>query len=123
MHFAHVMVFIAAMLPYATVGGAKSVPGFDNTKPRDSLAALAGWRARANWAHQNHFEAFAPFAAAVILAEISGAPQRRIDVLAAAFVAARLAYTVAYLTNTATLRSLIWMVGFVAVIWLFALAI
>jgi uncharacterized MAPEG superfamily protein len=123
MHFAHIMVLIAAVLPYATVGGAKSVPGYDNTKPRDSLATLAGWRARANWAHQNHFEAFAPFAAAVILAEISAAPQHRIDVLAAVFVAARLAYTAAYLTNAATLRSLIWMVGFVAVIWLFALAI
>jgi uncharacterized MAPEG superfamily protein len=123
MHFAHIMVLVAALLPYATVGGAKSMPGYDNTKPRDSLAGLAGWRARANWAHQNHFEAFAPFAAAVILAELSHANQGRIDMLAGAFIAIRLAYTFAYVSNAASVRSLIWMLGLVCVIWLFALSI
>ena len=117
------MVLIAALLPYLTVGGAKAQPAYDNSKPRDSLATLAGWRARANWAHQNHFEAFAPFAAAVILAEISHASQSRIDALAVAFVAIRVAYTAAYLGNAPSVRTLIWMAGLACVVWLFVLSI
>ena len=123
MNIAHLMVLIAALLPYLTVGGAKAQPAYDNSKPRDSLATLAGWRARANWAHQNHFEAFAPFAAAVILAEISHASQSRIDALAVAFVAVRVAYTAAYLGNAASVRTLIWMAGLACVVWLFVLSI
>ena len=123
MNIAHLMVLIAALLPYLTVGGAKAQPAYDNSKPRDSLATLTGWRARANWAHQNHFEAFAPFAAAVILAEISHASQSRIDALAVAFVAIRVAYTAAYLGNAASVRTLIWMAGLACVVWLFVLSI
>ncbi len=123
MHVAHLMVLIAALLPYATVGGAKSMKGYDNSKPRDSLSTLDGWRARANWAHQNGFEAFPMFAAAVILAEMSHAPQAMIDILATVFVVVRLLYVGAYLANTATVRSLIWGVGFGCTIWLFALSV
>ena len=112
MNIAHLMVLIAALLPYLTVGGAKAQPAYDNSKPRDSLATLAGWRARANWAHQNHFEAFAPFATAVILAEIAHASQSRIDALAVAFVVVRLLFVVAYLGNRSTLRTLLWNLGF-----------
>ena len=123
MHFAHLMVLIAAVMPVLTVGGAKAVPGYDNSQPRPSLAKLAGWRARANWAHENHFEAFAPFAAAVILAEISQAPVDKINLRAGIFIAARVAYTVAYLANAASLRSLIWMLGLASVVSLFALSL
>ena len=123
MNVAHLMVLIAALLPFLTVGGAKSQPSYDNSKPRNYLATLEGWRARAHWAHQNHFEAFAPFAAAVILAEIAHASQSRIDQLAAAFVAIRVAYTAAYLANAASVRSVIWMLGLACVVWLFILSI
>jgi uncharacterized MAPEG superfamily protein len=123
MNIAHLMVLIAALLPYLTVGGAKAQPAYDNSKPRDSLATLAGWRARANWAHQNHFEAFAPFATAVILAEIAHASQSRIDALAVAFVVIRVAYTAAYLSNAASVRTLIWIAGLACVVWLFVLSI
>eukprot|EP01035_Chromulina_nebulosa_P035064 gene35064-47116_t len=40
---------------------------FDNAAPRVMLAKLDGWRQRANWAQLNGFEAFPPFAAAVII--------------------------------------------------------
>jgi uncharacterized MAPEG superfamily protein len=123
MNTAHLMVLIAALLPYATVGGAKAQPAYDNSKPRDYLARLEGWRARANWAHQNHFEAFAPFAAAVILAELAHAPQGRITMLAVAFVLIRLVYTALYLANAASLRSVVWMAGLACVVWLFVLSI
>jgi uncharacterized MAPEG superfamily protein len=117
MHIAHLMVLIAAALPYITVGG------YDNAKPRDSLAALHGWRARANWAHLNGFEAFPAFAAAVILAELAHASQARVDQLACAFVAFRIAYIGCYLLDAATVRSLVWGLGFACTVWLFVLAI
>jgi len=123
MNIAHLCVLIAALLPVLTIGGAKAQPGYDNAAPRAFLGRLDGWRARANWAHQNHFEAFAPFAAGVILAEMAHAPQTRIDELAIAFIALRIVYTLVYIGNVATVRSLIWAAGLACVVWLFALGI
>jgi uncharacterized MAPEG superfamily protein len=122
MHFAVWMVLIAALLPYLSVGGAKATPGYDNAAPRHYLDRLQGWRARADWAHRNHFEAFPAFAAAVIFAEMAHAPQGRIDALAGAFVVIRLLYTAIYLADLASLRSVVWFAGVVCVAWLFLLA-
>jgi uncharacterized MAPEG superfamily protein len=121
MNFAFWMVFVAAVLPYVTVGLAKS-GGIDNNTPRESLDRLTGWRKRADWAHRNHFEAFAPFATAVIIAVLAGVPQHRIDLLAGLFVSTRIAYTAAYLADRATVRSLIWLAGIICVGALFVLA-
>ena len=123
MNIAHLCVLIAAALPYITVGGAKAQPGYDNAAPRDFLGRLEGWRARANWAHQNHFEAFAPFAAAVILAEMAHAAQARIDTLAVIFILLRVAYTFIYIGGVATVRSLVWFCGVICVGWLFLLGL
>jgi len=119
MHASYWMILIAAVLPYITVGGAKSSKAYDNTSPRIYLAALQGWRARADWAHRNHFEAFPAFAAAVIVAQLKAAPQNRIDVLASLFIAIRIAYTAAYLGNAASLRSTLWIAGFACTAALF----
>ncbi len=119
MHFAYWMVFIAALLPYAAIGLVKSEKGYDNANPRDWEANRQGWRKRADWAHRNHFEAFAPFAAAVIIAELTGAAQPRLDLLAGVFIALRIAYTAAYLANIATLRTLLWVGGFGVTIAIF----
>jgi uncharacterized MAPEG superfamily protein len=123
MNTAHLMVLFAALLPYATIGGSKAVEGYDNAKPREFLGKLEGWRARAFWAHQNGFEAFPTFAAAVILAELAHAPQGRVNMLAMAFIAIRVAYIAAYLGNAASVRSLIWGLGMGCTVWLFVLAI
>jgi len=122
MTFAYWMLLVAALLPYFTVGLAKS-GGFDNHAPRPSLEGLGGWRRRAVWAHQNHFEAFAVFAAAVIVAELAHAPQSRIDFLAGIFVFLRVIYTALYLAGQAALRSIVWFLGLLAVIWLFVLGV
>ena len=123
MTFAYWMLLVAALLPYVTVGLAKSGGGFDNHAPRPGLDSLTGWRRRADWAHRNHFEAFPAFAAAVIVAELAHAPQNRIDVLAGIFVLLRLVYTALYLADQATLRSIVWSLGLVSVIWLFVLGV
>jgi len=120
MTFALWTILAAAMLPLLCTGLAKyGGGGYDNSSPRSSLDALSGWRQRADWAHRNHFEAFAPFAAAVLVAHWVHAPQGQVDVLAGAFILLRVLYTVAYLANVAWLRSAFWALGFACVVLLF----
>jgi uncharacterized MAPEG superfamily protein len=112
-------VLAACLLPIITMGAAKASfgrkprreGGYDNASPRDWEAKLSGWHGRAFAAQNNGFEALPLFIAGVLFAQMSGAEQARIDMLAMAFVAIRLAYTWAYLSNRATLRSLIWFAG------------
>lgn len=121
MTVAYWMIVVAMFLPYAAVVLAKS-GGVDNHAPRASLAALAGWRQRADWAHRNHFEAFAPFAVAVIVAELAHVPQGKIDIAAGAFIALRILYTCLYIADRATLRSIAWSLAFICVLALFGMS-
>jgi uncharacterized MAPEG superfamily protein len=115
-------VLAAALTPYLAVVLAKARPDFDNHAPRAWLEKLSGWRRRADWAHRNSFEAFPPFAAAVIIAHLAQAPQSRIDLLAVVFVLARLAYIALYIADRASLRSLVWSVGLLCVLGLFVIS-
>jgi uncharacterized MAPEG superfamily protein len=105
-------VLIAGLLPYvatltAKIGGEK----FDNNDPREWLSRQAGHRRRANAAQLNSFEAFPLFAAAVVVAHLTNAPQARVDLLAIVFVVARLAYIGCYVAGLSTPRSLAWFAG------------
>ena len=122
MTLAYWCVLAAALLPYGAVAIAKWHRGYDNRSPRDWEGRLEGRRSRAVAAHHNHFEAFAPFAAAVIIAHLAGGQQALLDAFAGSFIVVRLAYTWAYLSDRATLRSLLWLGGFACVIALFVLA-
>jgi uncharacterized MAPEG superfamily protein len=104
---------LAYMAPIAIAkyGALKS---FDNSNPRDEVFFQDPLRRRALWAHQNGMEGFAFFAAAVIVAQMRGAPQARVDVLAVAYVALRVAFVVFYLTDRPRLRSTAWSLGFAA---------
>lgn len=112
-------VLAAGLLPYLATVTAKLGARFDNRQPRDWLARQSGYRARANAAQLNGFEAFPLFAAAVIVAHQLGAPQPRIDTLALTFVAARLVYFACYLADVHWLRSLAWFVGIGAAVAIF----
>ena len=117
-------VFIAALLPYlgtatAKAGGRMPIPA--NHEPREWLETLSGWKKRAHWYQLNSFEAFPAFAAAVIIASLLQAPQTRIDQLALAFIAFRVAHYVCYLADWAIPRTFVWIGGFACVIWLFLL--
>lgn len=123
MTFALWMILAACFLPIVTTGIAKwGASGLDNDKPRIWQEGLRGWRQRADWAHRNHFEALAPFGLAVLTATVAHADQGRIDLLAGAWVALRVAYTACYLANWSTLRSIIWILAFGCVVALFAAA-
>ena len=106
-------VLIAALLPLVAAALAKAgnARAFDNHNPREWLARQTGAAARANAAQANSFEAFPFFAAAVIVAAMLHAPQERVDLLAMIFIAARAAYIWCYVTDRATLRSFVWLVG------------
>lgn len=112
-------VLIAGLLPYVATVTAKAGARFDNRNPRDWLAKQEGYRRRANAAQANSFEAFPLFAAAVIVAQLTQAPQERVDLLAIAFVVARVLYFVFYLADLAALRSLAWFVGIASAVAIF----
>ncbi|WP_423394740.1 MAPEG family protein [Burkholderia sp. LMG 21824] len=112
-------LFIVALLPFSMTFLAKARKGYDNRAPRDYLAKLEGWRARAQAAHQNAWEALALFTAALVVAWHNGANLHRVDQLAMAFVAIRVVYMLMYLLNWASLRSLVWFGGMACVVALF----
>jgi uncharacterized MAPEG superfamily protein len=117
---AHGCTLIAALLPIVCAGIAKAgFKRFDNNNPRDWLAAQDGFRRRANAAQGNSWEAFSIFAAAVLTAIQTGAPQDRVDALAVVFILARVAFIACYVADRASVRTLTWTVGLVASLALF----
>jgi uncharacterized MAPEG superfamily protein len=118
-------VLIAAVLPYVWVVIAKrSAPNYNNRNPRAWLAKQEGnYKVqRAHAAHLNAFEAFAPFAAGVVMAQLAGVDHGRIALLALAFVVLRVLHGVLYLADVASARSLVWLGGYLCVIALLVLA-
>lgn len=124
MTIAYFCILIAALLPYIWVGIAKSGGArYDNRDPRGWLARQDNPRVhRANAAQFNAFEAFAPFAAGVLMAQFAGVDQQRITWLAIAFVVLRVLHGVAYVANNAKLRSLVWAGALGSVIALMVMA-
>lgn len=119
---AYWMILVAGLLPYWSTVASKWRRDYDNAAPRANVDRLKPHNQRAYWAQLNGFEAFPLFAAAVIIAHLAQAPQASVDLLAVAFVALRVAYTLAYFYDKPTLRSLLWFGGFLCVIGLFVVA-
>ena len=107
----------------AAYGQSKQPEGLDNKHPRAQQARLTGWALRANSAHLNAFEAFAPFAAAVLAARVAGADPSQTATFAVAHVVLRALYTALYLANVDKLRTLVWGLSFAATFRLFFLAL
>ncbi|GAB3756968.1 MAPEG family protein [Ramlibacter monticola] len=124
---AHWCVLIAVLLPYACsylakfrdFGKPRVAGGYDNSDPRGWLARQAGWKARADAAQGNSFEALPFFIGAVIIAHQVGAPQTRLDILAVLFVTLRIIYIVMYVAGFPTARSAIWALAFLANLGIF----
>jgi len=77
------------------------------------------WGQRANRAHINAVEAFAPFAALVLVAHVGGVSNEATAMWAALFFWARLAHAVIYILGIPFLRTIIFTVGFVAIVGIF----
>ncbi|KVE95065.1 hypothetical protein WJ01_15785 [Burkholderia vietnamiensis] len=112
-------LFIVALLPFPMTFLAKARKCYDNHAPRAYLARLEGWRARAQAAHQNAWEALALFTAGLVVAWHNGANAHHVDQLAIAFVAIRIVYALMYVLDWAALRSLVWFAGMACVVALF----
>ena len=124
MALAYWCILIAALLPYLWVSIAKaSGERYDNRNPRAWQARQDNPRSqRANAAQLNAFEAFAPFAASVLMAQAAGVDPARIGYLAVAFDALRELHGLFYVFGIAALRSLSWAGGIAIVTWLMLLA-
>jgi uncharacterized MAPEG superfamily protein len=116
-------VFIAGLLPLLAALIAKAGgQSYNNNEPRTWLSKQEGFRARANAAQQNSFEAFGFFAAAVVVAHLVHGPSSKVDQLAMLFIAARVIYVPVYAAGWGAVRSLVWLVGMVATVWIFLTA-
>jgi uncharacterized MAPEG superfamily protein len=118
MTIAYLCILVAALLPYVWIGVAKSGgPRYDNRDPRAWLEKQESPRVRrATAAQHNAFEAFAPFAAAVLMAQLAGVDPVRITVLAVAFIAFRVLHGLCYVGNKHAFRSLVWFAALVCVL-------
>lgn len=128
MILAYWCVLIAAFMPmgfvvYAKMVGERKMGFKDNHAPRPWLDAQAdGPQKRAYWAQQNAFEAFPPFAAGVIIAVISGGSIGAINLFAVLFIILRLLYGWCYISDRASLRSIVWTGGALCIVALFIVA-
>ena len=118
MTIAYWCILIAAFLPYAWTALAKGTGRrYDNRDPRGWLARQENpVSVRANAAQLNAFEAFAPFAAGVLMAQSAGAAVSTITMLAIFFVAFRILHGVFYVTGKHYLRSIAWIAGYLCVL-------
>ncbi len=127
MTLAYWCVMIAMFLPWFAAVYAKQSGGFtgkDNHDPREFLLHAQGASKRANAAQQNGFEIFAPFAAAVIIAHVTGnASQGWLNFWAVLFVLSRVAYIYCYIKDLASMRSVVWFVGLISILALYVVAI
>ena len=123
MLISYAALLIAGLMPVICAGIAKAgAKGYDNHDPRAWMAQQTGFRARANAAQDNSLEAFPFFAVGLVLALLTGVDPFVVDMLAAAFIAARVAYVACYVSDKARFRSIFWAVGYLSVIAFYVLA-
>ncbi|HEX4451249.1 MAG TPA: MAPEG family protein [Kofleriaceae bacterium] len=128
-HVPYICLLYAFILIYAprfgpvNVEQAKLPGGYDNRDPRGQQTQLTGLGKRALGAHMNGFEAFAPFAIALLVAAGSSSHFNLVCYIGIGFCVVRTIYLIAYLGDNASLRSGMWGLGLIAVSALFVLAI
>lgn len=125
MTIAYFCVLIMMFIPLLAVGYAKFSKGtYDNRSPRDFLEKLEDGKAkRAHYAQLNSYEAFPPFAAAVIIAHQIQAPQHLLDILAVSFIVVRSLYVYFYIVDKHVLRSTAWFIGLFITVSIFFIGI
>ena len=109
--------------PFLVVGYARLQVGMDIAAPRAMFDKLPAYGQRATWAHQNSFETFMVFAAAALMAYVTGQNSTLAAGAAIAFVVARLLHSVFYILNVPLARSLMFGIGSLSTLTLFALSL
>lgn len=114
-----VVLFILALIPMslAFIGGylrLKQFGKFDNHYPRMQQTQMTGLAARIYAAQQNAWEALLFYAVACMLAFFSSIDLYSLNYAALLFLCCRLLHPVFYALNQATYRSLVFLVGWLA---------
>lgn len=116
-------LLFAGAMPWICAGIAKGgQKNYDNHNPREWLAKQTGYRARANAAQANCFEAFPMYAVGVLLAMLSDIEADQLELWAGLFIAARVIYVACYVMDKDKLRSLAWLVGVISTVALYVLS-
>lgn len=102
---------VLVYLPFVAVAYGRMTNDYDISAPRAMADKLPDWAKRANWAHQNAWEAFAIFTAAALMAYVSGLDSDTTRIQVIAHVVARLLFPVFYIANIPLLRSMMFAVG------------
>ena len=110
-------------LPFLVVGYARMSVGYDIGAPRAMFDKLPPYAQRATWAHQNSFETFMIFAAAALMAYVTGQNSSLAAGAAIAFVIARLLYSVFYIFDIPLARSLMFAISSLSSGTLFVLSL
>jgi uncharacterized MAPEG superfamily protein len=95
-------IVVAAILiyvPYLLVAFARVQIGYDLSAPRAMFDKLPPYAQRATWAHENSFEGFMVFAAAALMAYVTGVNSPQGGNAAIIFIIARLLYSIFYIAN------------------------
>ncbi len=119
-------IVVAAVLiyaPFLVVAYGRMQVGYDVSRPRAMFEKLPPYAQRATWAHQNAFETFMLFAAAALMAYVTGQTSVLAAGAAIAFVVARSFYPVFYILNVPIGRSLMFGIGSLSTATLFILSL
>jgi len=91
--------------------------------PRDDMPALASVAGRMDRALNNCIVAMVLFAPAVLILQAKGISTSGTLLAAQAFLIARVVYVVIYAAGLPWLRTLVWTVGFLATLYLYAVGL
>jgi uncharacterized MAPEG superfamily protein len=110
-------------LPFLVVAYGRQQVGYDVAAPRAMFDKLPAYAQRATWAHQNAFESFMLFAAAALMAYVTGVNSLSGVVAAIAYLLARMLFSVFYILNVPIGRSLMFGIGSLSIGTLMVLSV
>jgi len=108
-------LWIPYVLAQVATNGPLAPPNYVDPTPRP----VPPWGKRADRAYLNAVECFAPFAALVIIAHVTGKADAMTAFWSMCFFWLRLAHAAAYLLAVPYVRTLVFTLGFVAVVGIF----
>lgn len=114
---------ILVYLPFLVVAYGRFQVGYDTAAPRALFDKLPPYAQRATWAHQNAFESFTLFAAAALMAYVSGVNSAIAAGAALVYLTARSFYPVFYILNIPILRSAMFALGTLSIATLMGLSL
>ena len=121
--YAIAMAAVLVYLPFMVVAYGRLQAGYDMAQPRALFDKLPAYAQRATWAHENAFESFVLFAAAALMAYVTGQQSALAGWAAIAYVVARLLYPTFYILNVPIGRSLMFLTGSLSITTLIGLSL